>query len=91
MAITIHSPSQSKATLARKLGVSRQSLYYLPKLPTKDLTLKSDIEAVMKDNNAYGHKRIAYELGVNKKRVLRVIKLFNLTPKRRKKTTKIQG
>ena len=85
MAITIHAPPKSKTTLARELGVSRQSLYYIPKLPTKDMLLKSDIENVMADNPAYGHKRIAIELCVNKKRVLRVMKLFSLTVKKKRK------
>ncbi|MBI4272373.1 transposase [Candidatus Uhrbacteria bacterium] len=85
MAITVHAPPKSKTALAHELGVSRQSLYYVPTLPTKDMLLKSDIESVMTENPAYGHKRIAMELGINKKRVLRVMKLFNLTVKRKRK------
>lgn len=79
-----YAPPQSKAVLARELGVSRQSLYYVPKLPAKDMALKATIENVMADNPAYGHKRIALELQVNKKRVLRVMKLFKLSPKRKR-------
>ena len=85
MAITAQAPGQSKAALARELGVSRQSLYYLPKLPAKDMALKANIEKVMADNAAYGHKRIALELGVNKKRALRVMRLFGLAPKRQRR------
>lgn len=85
MAITTHAPLKSKTALAHELGVSRQGLYYVPTLPIKDMALKKDIEAVMKDNPAYGHKRIAIELGINKKRVVRVMKLFNLSPKRKRK------
>jgi putative transposase len=85
MAITAHAPPKSKTTLARELGISRQSLYYAPKLPAKDMALKKDIENVMAANPAYGHKRIAMELCINKKRVLRVMKLFGLAPKRRHK------
>lgn len=85
MAITTNAPPKSKAALARELGISRQSLYYTPKLPSKDMALKAAIENVMKDNQAYGHKRIAIELGVNKKRVGRVMKLFNLTVKRKRR------
>lgn len=85
MAVNSTSPQKSKKELAKQLGISRQSLYYKPKLPAKDLKLKAEIEKVMIKHKAYGHKRIAIELKINKKRVLRVMKLFNLKPKRRRK------
>lgn len=85
MAINQTAPPKSKKELARELGISRQSLYYKPKLPEKDLRLKAEIERVMIEHKAYGHKRIALELGINKKRTLRVMKLFNLKPQRRRK------
>jgi putative transposase len=75
---------ENKTALAKKLGVSRSSLYYKPKLPEKDLKFKIEIEKVMKDNKAYGHKRIAMDLGANKKRVLRVMNLFGLKPQRKR-------
>jgi len=68
--------------MAKRLGISRSSLYYRLKLPSKDLKLKTAIKQVMKDNKAYGHKRIAIDLGINKKRVLRVMRLFKLKPQR---------
>lgn len=85
MALNRLSPKKSKAALARELGVSRQSLYYKPKLPEKDMRLKTEIEHVMSENLAYGHKRIALALQVNKKRALRVMKLFSLKPQRRRR------
>lgn len=78
-------PQNSKTELARKLNISRSVLYYRPKLPAKDLALKAKIEKVMNDNKAYGHRRVADDLGVNKKRVLRVMKLFGLKVKRKRK------
>lgn len=39
--------------LAKEFGVSRQSLYYTPKLPTKDMALKKDIERVMMEHATY--------------------------------------
>lgn len=78
-------PPESKADLAKRLGVSRGLLYYSPKLPAKDLALRAAIEQVMADNKAYGHRRIAFELKINKKRVRRVMKLFNLIVKRKRK------
>lgn len=79
------SPPDSKTALAEKLGVSRSSLYYKPKLPEKDLALKADIENVMAIHKSYGHKRIAIELGINKKRVRRVMKQFGLKVQRKRK------
>ena len=85
MAVSNASPTKSKKQLAKELGVSRQSLYYKPKLPGKDLKLKSEIEKVMVKHKRYGHKRIADEMEINKKRILRVMKLFNLKPLRSRK------
>lgn len=85
MAIKEQAPKQSKAELARQMGVSRQSLYYQPKMPEKDLKLKTEIKRVLAEHKAYGHKRIAIELGVGKKRIRRVMKLFGLKPRRKRK------
>ncbi len=85
MAINRVAPPKSKKELSKELGISRQSLYYKPKLPEKDLKLKTEIEKVMAHHKAYGHKRIALDLNINKKRVLRVMKLFGLKPERRRK------
>ena len=76
------SAKQSKTHMAKELGVSRTGLYYTPKLPEKDLKLKSQIEEVLVHHKAYGHRRIALELLMNKKRVRRVMKLFGIKPRR---------
>src|SRR3989344_8964154 len=76
---------QTKTSLAKKLGVSRGMLYYQHKKPLADENLKVDIEKVLEDNPSYGHKRIALELKLNKKRILRVMKKFHLMPKRRRR------
>jgi putative transposase len=83
----------NKAQLARVLDVSRSSLYYAPKQPSKDWELKCRIENVLHEHPSYGHKRLALHLGINKKRVLRVMKLFGIEPYRRrgKKWKKPQG
>ena len=85
MAVNQHAPAKSKTELARQLGVSRSRLYYQPKLPAKDLELKAKIEQALSDHKAYGHRRIALALFINKKRARRVMKLFNLKPQRRRK------
>lgn len=76
---------KSKTELARQLGISRQSLYYQSKLPKKDLILKAKIEQIMSVHKRYGHRRIALELRINKKRALRIMKLFKLKPQRQRK------
>jgi transposase InsO family protein len=74
----------TKTQIAKKLGVSRQSLYYQKKRPLIDEEIKRQIEAVLIEHKAYGHKRIAPELKLNKKRILRVMKKFNIKPYRRR-------
>ena len=68
----------TKTSLARQLGVSRQSLYYQPLKPVQDLAVKMEIETVLSSHPAYGHKRVALELKINKKKALRVMKKFGL-------------
>lgn len=81
----------TKTELAKRLGVSRSSLYYQHKRPKIDLEVKNQIEAVLTDNPAYGHKRIALELKLNKKRILRVMKKFGIKPYRKRKKPRKRG
>ena len=64
-------------------GISRSSLYYKSKKYEDDLEVKEKIEKVWNDHPSYGHKRLAIHLKLNRKRVLRVMKKFNLKPYRR--------
>ncbi len=73
----------TKTALAKQLGISRSSLYYRHKLPDKDELLRLEIERVMKFHPSYGHRRVAMDLGINRKRILRVMNKFNLKPARR--------
>lgn len=91
MAVKQKAPFKSKKELAKELGISRASLYDRPKMPEKDLKFKIEIETVMGNNKAYGHKRIAWDLKKNKKKVLRVMKKFDLKPKRHRKAPKKPG
>ena len=74
----------TKTALAKEQGISISSLYYQPKLPTKDWLLKNQIETTLHSHPSYGHKRIALELSINKKRIRRVMKLFGIKPYRRR-------
>jgi len=74
----------TKTSLAKQQGISLSSLYYQPKLPHKDWLLKNQIEQVLTSHPSYGHKRLAIELQINKKRVRRVMRLFGIKPYRRR-------
>lgn len=71
----------SKSALARSLGVSRSSLYYVPKQPVKDISLRDQILTTLNEHPAYGHRRIALDLCVGKNRVNRVMIKFGIKPK----------
>jgi putative transposase len=75
---------KTKKDLAKHLGVSRSSLYYQPKRNLIDLKLKELIKKVMSDRPSYGHRRIALELKMNRKKILRIMKKFDLKPYRRR-------
>jgi len=73
--------AKNKTALARKLGVSRQSLYYRPKKPKEDTEIKEKIMALREEHPAYGHRRMALFLGLNRKRIHRIMKKFGIRPK----------
>lgn len=74
----------TKAALARKLGVSRSSLYYVP-TPRSDSELLEGIRKTMEENPAYGHRRVAVALCRNRKAVRRVMLADKLRPKVRRR------
>ena len=75
---------KTKTELAAKLDVRRSSLYWKSKMDAKDKELLPRIKQVMSENPSYGHKRIAIALELNKKRILRIMKKYNLKPSRRR-------
>lgn len=75
---------ESKTELAKKLGVSRSSLYYKAKRDEQDEEMKKQILVVLGLHPSYGHKRIALEFGLNNKRIRRVMKKFGIKPYRRR-------
>lgn len=75
---------ENKTQLAEKLGVSRASLYYKAKQDDIDENIKKKINEVLSKHKAYGHKRIALALNLNKKRILRVMKKYGIKPYRRR-------
>jgi transposase InsO family protein len=75
---------ERKQHLAKKLGVSRSSLYYRSKMQERDQKVKEEIQAALAEHPSYGHRRLALHLGRNKKCILRVMKKFSLKPYRRR-------
>jgi len=73
-----------KSVRAEALRINRKNIYRRSKLETKDKRLKLEIELVWHKHPAYGHRRLAWELGVNHKRVLRVMNKYGIKPPRRK-------
>ena len=65
------------------IGFSRTHQYYKHTQPAKDWHTKQVIEFALRDHPSYGHKRLAIHLKLNKKRILRVMKLFGIKPYRR--------
>src|SRR3990172_3089 len=74
----------SKSALAKQQNISRSSLYYRLKQPQKDWRSKNRSESVLKDNPSYGHRRIALAMRANKKKILRVMRIFGIKPYRRR-------
>lgn len=74
-----------KTLLSSTLGISRRNLYNQnTKQAAKDEILKEAIIKVMELNPSYGHRRVAMELKVNKKRARRVMKANGIKPYKRK-------
>lgn len=74
----------TKTQIASELGVSRQSLYYRSKQSPKDEELKERVLQVLEIHKSYGYRRVALALGINKKRVQRVMHKFKIRPYKRK-------
>ena len=80
----LSNPDLTKAILARTLGFCRGSWYYQSVLETKDKELANQITTTHEEeDDTLGHKKLAKILKVNKKRVLRVMKKYNLKARKR--------
>lgn len=74
---------ESKSELARQLGVSRTSLYYVPRKEKRDWSLKAKIEETLREHPSYGSRRLALHLKLNRKRMQRVMRRYGIKPYRR--------
>lgn len=80
--ITIIKTSKDKKLIAECLKINRKNIYHQGKKMIKDLAVKEKINKVFEKHPAYGHRRLALELGMNKKKILRIMHKFNLKPPR---------
>ena len=84
MARSVPKGIATKKAVALELGIARSSLYYQKKIPERDLLLLAEIKQVLKLHPSYGYRRTAQHLGLNKKRVQRVMQATHLKPYRRR-------
>jgi len=70
-----------KKKLAKKLGIARSTLYYKSKKKAKDELIKKEIIEVMGSNSAYGYRRAAIALAMNKKPIARIMRNNGLKPR----------
>lgn len=66
--------------MAEVIGISRNLLYYEYKQEVKDLKTKKEIDKVLAKHKDYGHRRIAIDMKLNKKKILRVMKKYKIEP-----------
>lgn len=76
---------ENKSKALEYLKIARSSFYYNSLMGQKDADLKDEIGKVLVRNPSYGHRRIAIELKMNRKRVKRVMKKYGIKPRRSRK------
>jgi transposase InsO family protein len=64
------------------MNTNSKNLHYQGKREVKDLMVKQQIEETFKNHPAYGHRRLALELKMNRKKIRRVMRKFDLKPPR---------
>jgi len=74
----------TKVLISTLFSLTRKSLYLESKIESKDELLKNQILDCLVINPSYGHRRLAIDLGIGKKRVRRVMKLYGIKTFKRK-------
>lgn len=80
--IAVVKQSKNKSLVAQCMNLNSKNLYYQKKKEAGDLEVKDQIEKTLVPHPAYGHRRLALELKMNKKKILRIMHKFNLKPPR---------
>lgn len=86
----IREKRMTKKRLAETMGIPRSTFYYQSKKDTKDIVVREKIKNILDTDGkrSYGHKRVALDLGMNKKKILRIMKKYDLKPTIRRRTKK---
>ena len=74
--------STNKKLIATCMQINHKNIYHPHRMLTRDLVVKDAIVKNFDINPAYGHRRLAMDLNMNKKKILRVMHAFNLKPPR---------
>lgn len=70
--------------MAKAMGVSKASLYYIPKQPAKDWALRIRMEKELQRNPGYGSRRLGQALRIGRPRAQRLMRIFGIRPYRRR-------
>ena len=73
-----------KTALAKALGCSRSSLYYVSRLEPKDWATKTRMEEVLREQPSYGSRRLGQSLHIGRDQARRVMRKFGIKPYRRR-------
>jgi len=80
-----------KNQIARALEFSRSSFYYPSKLEPKDKALANKISKLHETDDTLGHKKIGYLLKTGKNKAKRVMRKYDISPRRKKKKYRYPG
>jgi len=64
------------------MNINHKNIYHKSKKDTDDLIVKNNIEKTFVVHPAYGHRRLAMDLKMNHKKILRIMHKFALKPPR---------
>jgi len=80
--IAIVKKANDKKLIAQCMNINNKNIYYQSKKQAEDILVRDKIEETFVANPAYGHRRLALELVMNKKKILRIMHKFGLKPPR---------
>lgn len=76
-----HNPDCNKLLLCTTLKVARSLLYYRSKITAKDTLLQSQLKSLHEAHPWYGHRRIAWSMGICFEKARRLMKKFSIFAK----------
>ncbi len=80
--IEIINKSNNKKLIADCMDINRKNIYHQSLKDMKDRQVKSVIEQTFLIHPAFGHRRLAIELEMNHKKILRIMHKYKLKPPR---------